>query len=79
MTGNTYSTAFQATGNHGNNDFFITCFKNNGQAGWQKVLGSSTINGGAVQIRQLPHQPDMDTKTLMAHHSALKSSAETET
>ena len=48
MTGNTCSTAFQATGNHGNNDFFITCFKNNGQVWRQKVLGSSTINGGDI-------------------------------
>jgi uncharacterized repeat protein (TIGR01451 family) len=48
--GDESSTDYQCVGNHGAEDFFLTCVSPKGQLLWQKVIGGSNPDGGSYNI-----------------------------
>jgi hypothetical protein len=50
MGGDESSTDYECVGNHGEEDFFLTCVSPKGQLLWQKVIGGSQSDGGRYNI-----------------------------
>src|SRR6185437_6897366 len=50
LAGDAASNDYQCIGNHGGNDFFLTCVSPKGQTLWQKMVGGSDDDGGRFNV-----------------------------